>query len=584
MRISIRLWQTALFVIVIVVATAILSVSVLTGLRDTLLEIERRGIASDASVLTGVLAPDFPLTVERLYDIRAQSDRLAGVLGDTIWVFELDGDPVHVQGSLSVPAEEIERARLAGLTDAEPYVFVSLGDGGRALAGQAVLSDEDRRVGVVVVARSTDTSSETLDAAWRRLWGSLWIALVVAGLLGLAFSDIISRRVRMLSRAANAIADGDFEQRLPQGFVPDEVRGLAGVFNRMAEQLGEVFDALKEREREIVTVVESLAEGVIAVDGIGIVRIINPAAEHILKMRAEDLLGQVVSDVILERKLLAVVERGLAGDTAVDTVRLGERHVMLHCAPTGQGESAEGAVLLLHDVTEEVLAAEAQRRFIANASHEMRTPIAAMKGFLELLDGGAKDDLVTRDEFLSTMQSEVERLSRLVADLFTLAQIDAGRMQFDIRPHNVGGLLDSAAAIMQPLASAADVTLDIAPGLENVDVWCDRDQIVQVLIGFVDNAIKHSGRGDTISLDARPHDDRVTLEVRDTGPGIPAEEIPRLFERFYRGEKVATVGRRGAGLGLAIAREIVEGHGSVIGVESRSGEGARFRFDLSRRQ
>lgn len=582
MRISVRLWQTALFVTVIVVAAAILSLSVLTGLRDTMLQTERRDIAADSSAMADALASSFPVTVERLYDIRADSARLADIVGATVWVFALDTAPVHVEGSLAVPAEELDRARLAGLTDAEPYVTVDFGDAGHALAGRAIMSEEGRRVGVVVVGRSTDGSSEILDAARQRLWGAMWVALAVAGLLGLAFSEIISRRVRDLTRAADAIADGDFDQRLPQGFVPDEIRGLAGVFNRMAEQLGEVFDALREREREIATVVESLAEGVIAVDEGGLVRILNPAAERIMKMRAEDLLGRPVSEGILEPKLLEVVGRGMAGATVVDTVGLGERHLMLHCAPTGRGERAEGAVLLLHDVTEQVRAAEAQRRFIANASHEMRTPIAAMKGFLELLDGGAKEDLVTRDEFLATMQSEVERLSRLVADLFTLAQFDAGRLAFDIRPHCVGGLLDSAAAIMRPLVAGAGMKLEVAPGLEDVEVMCDRDRIVQVLIGFVDNAIQHTGEGDTIWLDARPHGQAVTLEVRDTGPGIPAREIPQLFERFFRGAKVTGQGRHGAGLGLAIAREIVEGHGSVIEVESPPGTGATFKFDLPR--
>lgn len=584
MKISVRLWQTALFVTVIIVVGVILSVSVLAGLTETLLENERRDISSDATALATLLAQDFPVTDEGLSDIRMQIDRLSGAIGDTVWVFGLEGDPVHVQGSFDLPAEEIERARAGALAGGEPYVWVQFGEPGWAIAGQAIVSDAGTRVGVVVVGRSAETSGKILDAARGRLWGALWVALVAAGLLGLGFSEVISRRVRDLSAAAGAIADGDFDQRLPQGFVPDEIRGLAGVFNRMAVQLGEVFAALKEREREIAGVVESLAEGVIAVDESGLVRIFNPAAERIMKMRAEDLLGRPVSEGILEPKMIEIVERGLAGETVVDTVGVGERHLMLHCAPTGREATAEGAVLLLHDVTEQVLAAEAQRRFIANASHEMRTPIAAMKGFLELLDDGAKEDLVTRDEFLSTMQSEVERLSRLVADLFTLAQIDAGRMQFDIGPHNVGGLLDSAAAVMRPLAAAAGVALDVAPGLDDVYVVCDRDRIVQVLIGFADNAIKHTGEGDTIFLDARPHGDSVTLEVRDTGPGIPPDEISRLFERFFRGEGAIGRGRRGAGLGLAIAREIVEGHGGTIEVESVLGEGAAFRFDLPRQR
>ena len=209
----------------------------------------------------------------------------------------------------------------------------------------------------------------------------------------------------------------------------------------------------------------------------------------------------------------------------------------------------------------------------------MRTPITALKGMLELLDGGAKDDREVRDDFLKTMALEVDRLGRLVSDLLTLAQLEAGSLTLHREPVPVRPLFAEIATVMRPLADrfGVELALDVATG--PLDTDCDRDRIMQVLLGFVDNALKHSPAGSTVTLRARPHDGMVSLEVEDHGVGIGPEAIPRLFERFFRVDESRAV-PRGTGLGLAIAKEIVETHESVIEVDSRPGEGSTFRFDL----
>jgi signal transduction histidine kinase len=254
--------------------------------------------------------------------------------------------------------------------------------------------------------------------------------------------------------------------------------------------------------------------------------------------------------------------------------------VLLHSTPiVSAGGGADGVVLLMGDITEQKRLEEAQRRFVANASHEMRTPITALKGLLELLDGGAKNDPGVRDDFLKTMTLEVDRLGRLVADLLTLAQLEAGSLTLYREPVPVPALIDEVVTVMRPLADRSGVALtaDVPEG--PLEVFCDRDRVMQVLIGFVDNALKHTSRGGSVTLRATRHSDAVTFAVRDDGVGIAPGSIAHLFERFFRADESRAV-PKGTGLGLAIAKEIVEAHESVIDVESRLGEGATFSFDL----
>jgi two-component system phosphate regulon sensor histidine kinase PhoR len=229
-------------------------------------------------------------------------------------------------------------------------------------------------------------------------------------------------------------------------------------------------------------------------------------------------------------------------------------------------------------VTERHRVEDAQRRFVADASHEMRTPVAALKGMLELLVDGAQDVPEVRDDFMRTMQVEVDRLGRLVSDLLTLAQLEAGSLRVAPAPESATELLDGVARVMATLAEQAGVTLSVEVPDTDLRVLADRDRIAQVLLSFTDNALKHSPKGATVHLGARRRDGSVRLEVTDEGVGIDADELSRVFERFYRSDAARAGG--GAGLGLAIAKEIVEAHGSTIDVTSTPGSGTTFGFEL----
>jgi len=582
-RRSVRLWQTELFVIVIVVAILILSVSLSQGLQRTLTQLGESEQLSDTSALAAQIGSEFPLTVESLARVRARVAEYRQIYGDNVWVYDIDGtDIVAEYEGEPPPEEELDEARIQGLADSPPYSSMTLAPDGSVIAVKAVYTSEDRRAAVVVTSSSVEDSMAVLNAVRSRLWTTFWIALIAAGLLGLGFAEFIGRRVRLMSKAAVAIADGDFEQRLPTGVVPDEIHELAESYNRMAATLGEAFSTLREREQEIAAVVESMGEGVIAFDSWGVVRVINPEAIQFLGLEddRESIVDRHIAEFTADETILGLIDNALGGSDVSDTACLEERTVLLHSTPiASEGEQTEGAVLLMSDITERIRLEEAQQRFVGNASHELRTPIAALKGLLELLTGGAKDDPEVRDDFLHTMTLEVDRLGRLVADLLTLAQLESGGFELHRETVDAEEILAEIATVMRPLAERSDVTLVVDVADESLNAYCDRDRIMQVLLGFVDNALKHSQDGLTVTLRAQADSDTVTFEVHNQGAGIDPEVIPHLFDRFYRVDE-SRAGPRGTGLGLSIAKEIIEAHESTVTVDSQPGEGTTFRFDL----
>lgn len=579
---SIRLWQTELFIAVIVVAILILSGSLSAGVKATLTQTTETSELRNAYALAERLKPEFPLGVDGTRALRDVVAEYRTIYGGGIWVYDKDGALMQSAHDAAPLDAVLESARLKGLAEDASYVTSDLRRNGWIVAAQPLHGRDGSLQGVVVTASSADPSVTILQSVRDRLWVTFWISLAVAGLLGFGFSELIGRRIQAMSDAAAGIAAGDFEQRLPTNLVPSEIQDLAESYNSMAATLGEAFSAIEESRREIAAVVESMAEGVVAIDSAGLLRVITPEAARLLSVEPAEATGTPAADTIADAGVLEVVREGLGGASATRTVTLDARAVRLHCTPLLDTAGAvDGAVLLLSDVTERQRLEDAQRRFVADASHEMRTPIAALKGMLELLLDGAKDRPEVRDEFLQTMQAEVERLGRLVADLLTLARLEAGSLQLSPAPEYVEDLFADVTGVMRTLAEQAGVSLEMAIPDGELKVMADRDRVVQVLLSFTDNALKHSPEGTRIHLEAHGDGDRVRLSVTDEGPGIELDQIDRVFERFYRAD-TSRAGGTGTGLGLAIAKEIVEAHGATIDVRSAVGGGTTFSFTLAR--
>jgi signal transduction histidine kinase len=579
-KLSVRLWQTALFVTVITVAMLVLSLTLMSTLETSIRDLAREQLSKDADELAGIIAPYFPLDDAGRAEVHRHVLRFEQTFDEDVWVFDKDGRVVESWNTRTQPGGLLETAKRAVLGSDLLYTYVDLDERSIALGGDSIRDGSGATQGGVVVATRGAEVTRILRASRDQLVVAFFVALAVSGLLGFVFSEVITRQVKRLATAAEAIANGDFSQRLRRGPVPDEIAGLAESYNRMAEQLGHAFATVASKEREIAAVVESMAEGVVAVDGAQVIRLVNPVASVLLGTSVQSMLGRRLAEIPGGAELAGPVDDALAGRQSSGTLAFGDRILHLHGAPFAPGATEGGAVLLLRDITEQKRWEHAQRAFTANASHELRTPIAALKGFIELLQAGAKERVEIRDDFLETMQVEVDRLQRLVSDLFTLAQLDMGELHLEIGAQRADDMIGDVVAVMSPLAAEAGVTLSSRIAPEVSTVLCDRDRVVQVLLGFVDNALKHTPRTGRVTVWAAREDGKVRLGVRDTGPGIRAGAADRVFDRFFSVKTDSPTSQRGTGLGLAIAKEIVEAHGSGIDVRSQPGRGADFSFPL----
>jgi PAS domain S-box-containing protein len=581
MRLPVRLWQTALFVTVIIVAMLVLSTTLFGSLERSMRGLSSDELFKDSAELAVVLHDDAARGALDKARVAGHVARFVGISKLSAWVYDANGMIVDQQVRAVPPAALLEAARKAALAGGR-FSRVDYAGRGVGVASGPILDGRGRIAGAVVVGSRDSVAAAILAGARSQLAIAFWVALAVSGLLGFVFSEIIARQTRRLSQAALAIAGGDFGQRLKRGPVPDEIADLAESFNRMAENLGEAFSAIQGQERELTAVVESMAEGIIAVDQGRVIRLANPVAARMLRVKPTRLAGRRVEEVVRGEELLAPIDQALSGRQVSETVDFGRRVLALHGTPFASADGTGGAVLLLRDITEQRRWEDAQRDFIANASHEMRTPIAALKGFLELLEGGAKRRPEVLDEFLRTMQGEVDRLQRLVSDLFMLAQLDSGRLELDIRPESLEEIIGDVISVIGPLADEAGVRVltKVPPGRWNV--LCDRDRVVQVLLGFMENALKYVPRGGSATVWVRPDGPRVRVGVRDTGPGIARNAVDKVFDRFYRASEGDAARRAGTGLGLSIAKEIVEAHNSRIVIESEPGKGSDFSFALRR--
>lgn len=577
MKYTLRFWLTLLFVVVVFTAIVVLSLKLLSSLSHSIAAKTGTAVAHQATLLRSEVAPRLAHMADDERRQQAVVD-FAASFQDDVWIYGPGGDLLFKTHNFTQPGILLGEARDAAL-GGFPFRQAEL-----SAQRQIVIAAEPIRrsgdvVGAVVVANNGSDSLAIVSDTRDRLYVAAALALLVAGTLGYFFSEIIARQVAGLRKGALAMADGNFNLRL-KGLFPDEIGELVNSFNIMAERLGNVFSALRAQQEELSTVVETMGEGLVALRADGSLRLANSAAYELLGSPLRALATKPVEVALAGTQLMGAIREALSCKQVAEKAEIGDRVVLMHASPTMDGDECDGVVLILRDVTRQTKLERAQRDFISNASHELRTPVSALKGFLELLGEGASEDPAIRDKFLGTMEMEINRLERLVDELFTLSQLDSEQIYLKLARCEVADIVQNVATIAGPLAEASDTSIKTEIEPLSPVVWCDRDRIVQVLLGFVDNAMKHSPAGSSIVLFARREVGGVRVGVRDSGEGIPGAELNKIFERFYRLTVKSDMEKRGAGLGLSIAKEIVEAHGSSIRVESLPDEGSTFSFVL----
>jgi two-component system phosphate regulon sensor histidine kinase PhoR len=401
------------------------------------------------------------------------------------------------------------------------------------------------------------------------------LALLFALLLAVAVAQLIARRLKRIVRFSEQIAAGDLSARIAE-HGEDEIAQVAMALDRTARRLEENFADLRESRSELEALLNSMNDGVIAVSPEMKVLWANQAITGIVHQPVRK--GAPVTELVRHPDFLTTLRAALDSNSRETTIAAslaGRRSYSITAEPLPDG----GVVSVLHDISEIERVEKTRRDFIANVSHELRTPLTSIRGYAEtLLESEEHVNGNVRD-FLQVIRRNAERMSRLTEDLLVLARVESGEEKLDIRPHEAETLVTEAVSSMQENANAANVALQVAE-VPDASVMADSYAIHQVFANLVSNALRYAQSGNKVVIGARKHPSTIEFYVRDFGPGIASEHLPRIFERFYRVDKARSRETGGTGLGLAIVKHIVLNHGGSVRVESSVGHGSTFFFSL----
>jgi two-component system phosphate regulon sensor histidine kinase PhoR len=412
----------------------------------------------------------------------------------------------------------------------------------------------------------------------RIIFGATLLVTILAIFLGVWIAGRTSRPVRELTEAVRQMTAGEISNQ-PVVKTADEVGQLTQAFNHMSIQLREKIQALEVERGKLFAVLEKMTDGVIIVDQQGKIQLLNLTVEKMFGINQATSLRKPLVEAIRHHQPYELWQQcQQSGATEETTIDLSKR-IILHGIATPLGQSLPGSILLLfQDMTRQQQIENLRRDFISNVSHELRTPLASLKAITETLQDGALEDPPAARRFLDQMETEVDSLSQMVGELLELSRIESGRVPLEIKPTRPVDILLPAIERMHLQSERAGLTIDIDCPEDLPAVQADASRVEQVVVNLLHNAIKFTQSGGKVILSASLKDNVVVFSVQDTGIGIAPDDLPRIFERFYKADRARATS--GTGLGLAIARHLVEAHGGDIWAESELGRGSRFYFSI----
>jgi len=491
-------------------------------------------------------------------------------------------------------------ADLAGLENhaGRPEVRAALeGHTGRALRRSATVEapllyvavpvrDETRTLGVLRLALPLSAVTASYATLHQVMLAGGAVALMVALGIGIFVAGRVTRPVVEMQSIARQMSEGSFLVRAPTRST-DEIGTLGRSLNVMAGRLREKIQDLEQEQAKITAMLDAMVEGVIAVDGHEHILLMNEQARTMFGLGSSRGEGKPFLEVIRNadlHEIFRAVHAGGAGLALRQEIAMSspaQRILGVNAVGLAPAGVEAGVVMVLHDVTALRQLERVRTEFVANVSHELRTPLTAIQGYLETLLSGALEEPENARRFLEIVLRHSERLGRLLNDLTDLSNIELGKVTLRKESVPLDELVASVVAIIGPRAARSGVTVTANTPAEVPAVAADRDRLVQVLINLVDNAVKYTPEGGTVTVITRSGGDgTVEIAVADTGIGIPAADLPRITERFYRVDKARSRELGGTGLGLAIVKHLVLAHGGELRIESQEQQGTTVRFTL----
>ena len=409
----------------------------------------------------------------------------------------------------------------------------------------------------------------------------IFSAVIVAAILFLLVAFLITRMItgpiKRITKAADSIAAGNLDQQIPI-MTNDEIGRLARAFNEMSQNLQTTMANIVDERSNLATVLANLTDGVVMTNSEESILLVNSAAERLFNCQETNVIGHTLIEVLHDYEIDEVVKKSISsGHEQNAQLESAGRFLRVIVVPISPGRSS-ATLVLFQDLTELRNLQTMRRELIGNISHDLKTPIAGIKAMVETLQDGAINDKKAASDFLTRIEGEVDRLTHMVSEITELSRIESGKTELKKEPIDINMVIREVVAQMTPLADGSQViiTTSLTPGLPIVKI--DKDRIRQTSINLVHNAVKFNHPGGKITISTNFNKEFVIVSVSDTGTGISKEDLPHIFERFYKGDKSRAKG--GSGLGLAIAKHTIQAHGGNISVKSEQGNGSTFSFTI----
>ncbi len=568
------------YVALILVAMLGLGIYLSNFVRTTYLNDLQSKLADEARMIGAVMLPEMqPAGSAPDFDLQAR--QWAGVLNARVTIIAPDG---------SVWGESTESHLLLDNHSNRPEVVQALASGeGTSIRPSQTLGipmmytavsvvNNGKTLGLVRVALPLQEVNANVAGLQRILIVATLAATLLALLIAALIAGYVARPVRELTQSARQLAamtPGE-QPILPR---TDEISQLTQVFNLMSSRLGGQINDLETERARLEAVLQKMSDGVLIVDREGLVQLVNPAAEKMFSISLTPAVGKPLIEVVRHHQPAEMWQRCRdSGETQQVEFDVGLR-LTLQGIATPLGQAIPGSTLLLfQDLTRRRQIENMRRDFISNVSHELRTPLAALKALTETLLAGALQDPPAARRFLEQTETEVDSLSLMVNELLELSRIESGRVPLNLQPTRPIDIIQPAVERLQLQADRNGLTLSIDCHEDLPAVLVDAARVQQVVVNLLHNAIKFTSSGGSVTVHAERQGQSVRFVVSDTGIGIAPDDLPRIFERFYKVDRSRATS--GTGLGLAIARHLVEAHGGRIWAESELEKGSTFYFTI----
>jgi len=573
-------WKITIpLIILVLLGMGFLGVYITSSARNTQINHLKLQLVNEAELVANISASSFADPAQQV-NLNVVAQTIGAEINTRITFIALDGtvlgDNDQTAASMENHATRPEvQAALAGNIGQDTRYSTTLREY-MMYAAVPVLS-QGQKIGVARVALPLTTVESSVNSEVLTIITAVVIAAILFILIAALIARMITKPVRQITKAAVGITAGNLGQQI-EIRTNDEIGRLAHAFNEMSQNLKTTIAAIVDERGNLATVLTNLTDGVVMTDAEEKLLLTNPAAERLFNFKKENVNGHPLIEAVHDYEIDEIVKKCLS-TTHEQTAQLetNGRFIRVIAVPITTGRSYS-TLVLFQDLTELRNLQTMRRELIGNISHDLRTPIAGIKAMVETLQDTAIDDKQVAWDFLTRINGEVDRLTQMVTELTELSHIETGKAELRRVPTNLNYLIEEVVGQMRPQAESKPVTIttDFNSNLPVIKV--DKDRIRQTLTNLVHNAIKFNNPGGKVTITTTFHNESAIVSMSDTGIGISKEDLPHIFERFYKADKARSQG--GSGLGLAIAKHTIQAHGGSISVKSEEGKGTTITFDL----